>query len=159
MGVVLLIARVASLASPSVYSTTEMIRCRTVLMKLVTAMFAVAIAYGSVCSAACEAGFCQALFHTTNANECHHAGSGLPGAPSDTPKQPDCPAHGHTTALINVTSLFPYQVPVTDLGLSSLLPGTAVGLVTRLGSFLRTGSAPPSIHGQPRYQQISALRI
>ena len=137
-----------------------MIGVGTMRVKFVAAVFVVAMLYGSVCSAACAAGFCPLLGQGADADQCHHQPSNHPGSHDGMPDHSDCATHGHPTNFVTAVGPAQFQfVIVAYIGAPLFLAqstGSAVSWSHRLWG---TDLAPPTIPKNPLYQQISSLRI
>ena len=128
-------------------------------MKFVAAVFVVAMLYGSVCSAACTAGFCPLLSHDGDADQCHHETPGHPCPHNGMPEH-NCATHGHPTNFVTAAGPAQFQFAiVAHIGAPLFLAQPSGSVLSWSHRLWGTDLAPPTIPKNPLYQQISSLRI
>ncbi len=140
--------------------SVRMIGVGTARVKFVAAMFVVAMFYGSVCAAACAAGFCPLLGHGGDADQCHHQTSSHPGSHDGLPDHSGCATHGHPTSFVTAAGPTQFQFAiVAHVGAPLFLVQSSGSVVSWSQGPWGSDLAPPVVPKNPLYQQMSALRI
>lgn len=126
--------------------------------KIVIVFFAVAMVYGSVCSAMCVAGFCPNLERHSAGHDCdesshHPQGHGQHG--------PDCTQHAHPPDFaVKTSGIAPFQDhAATLLGAAAVLEAFATPLAINQGVLQLSRRRPPDISEDDLYQRSAVLRI
>ena len=130
--------------------------------KILISIFSLAMFYGSICSAACAAGFCPNLAHYSQSHDCnqpsqHHS----TGSHHHDSKDPDCQQHAHPPDFaIKSAGLSQYRVNSATTIRSAALSTNQVAAFSVMRSSVATSDlAPPGFLKSARDQQSAVLRI
>jgi hypothetical protein len=126
--------------------------------QIVIVMFALAMVYGSICSASCVAGDCPNLEQYSEGHNCDQHSQG----PHDHGQHgPACKQHGHPPDFVLKGSGI---APLQDQGASGLRAGAVLASLTAsltiTQDILRESyRRPPGVFKNTLHQQVSILRI
>jgi hypothetical protein len=130
--------------------------CGKIRVRIVAAMFTVAMIYASVCSTTCAFGACAAAMQQAPGHECEHSS----GSHRPAPQSPDCGKHLHPQ--LNVVKANNFSLP----GLTWEVAQTAAdgGILdlhspaASLNCLHSSDLAPPALNNS-LLQRISILRV
>lgn len=132
------------------------------LVRMVVAIFTMAVFYASVCSTTCAIGFCPNQVQHTAGHACdqrrsHHSDQ----SKHQTPDNPDCSQHQHPGLFITKSGdLAQFQFSIMDH--PNVLAASFFSLHSLVMGFTHLEASdhtPPPASSVPLYQQISILRI
>jgi len=129
--------------------------------KIVTLMFALAMLYGSVCSASCAAGVCPNLEHYPESHDCdqpaqHHSH----GQNGQDQRDPNCKQHAHTPDFaLNVSGITPFRDQSVTAFHSAMLSALSNSLSATQDVLQRSDRRPPGFPKNTLQNQISVLRV
>ena len=138
-------------------------RPKTARVRIVAAIFTVAMFYASACSTMCAAGICpNELQHSASDDNCDRMPMGHSDYPQKhVPENHDCSMHRHPNVnVVKADNLPQFQLSSTGhINLSDLLVNSTHVMAFGLAAFSLSDLAPPPTLRSPLYQQISVLRI
>ena len=129
--------------------------------KIVTVMFALAMLYGSVCSASCVAGVCPNLEHYSESHDCdqpsqHHSH----GHDGDGQHGPDCKQHAHPPDFaLNVSGIAPFQDQSAAALHAAIVSALSNPLPITQDILRESHRRPPGVPKNTLQQQVSVLRV
>jgi hypothetical protein len=129
-------------------------------VKIVVAVFTMAVFYASICATTCSIGFCPDQVQQTTGHDCER-GDTHHSAPSGHEPASDCSPHQHPGPFLAKSA----ELPQFQLNLASRLDGSGITvseaseLVPSMSNAYASKSAPPVKSSSSLYQSISILRI
>lgn len=130
-------------------------------VKIVLAIFTIAVFYASVCSTTCAVGTCPNLAQHSESRHCDQPSSQHSSNSHDHgPENSDCSAHSHPSIFVKASGIPVTQLTSTVyLKIGDLVAYFCDRLNIRLSTAWGSDLAPPIAPKVPLHQQSFALRI
>lgn len=129
--------------------------------KIVTVMFALAMLYGSVCSASCVAGVCPNLEDYSQSHDCDQGSQhSSQGHDRDGQHSPYCKEHAHPPDFaLNVSGTAPFQDQSAAALRAAIVSALSIPLPITQDVLQESHRRRPGLTKNNLQQQFSVLRI
>jgi len=151
---------------PALWQTHDILRLVIAVSparaKTTVVLFALAMIYGSMCSASCVAGVCPNLEHYSASHECDQPSHKHSNGPEGHGQHgPDCTQHVHPPEFaLKAPGMGAFQVQgATVLKAGAVRASLSTPVAITEDIFQEFHRTPPSVDGQTLHQQVSVLRV
>jgi hypothetical protein len=129
-------------------------------VRIIVALFTMAVFYAAVCSTTCSIGFCPSQVRQTAGHDCEQAGTHR-SAPGGHEPAGDCSPHQHPGPFLAKSAELPqFRLNLAShLDISVITVSEAYELVLNVADADASDLAPPVKSSTDRYKNISVLRI
>ena len=129
-------------------------------VRIIVALFTMAVFYAAVCSTTCSIGFCPNQVRQTAGHDCEQAGTHR-SAPAGHEPASDCSPHQHPGPFLAKSAELPqFRLNLASpLYISVITVSEAHELVLNVADADASDLAPPVKSSTDRYKSISVLRI